>query len=936
MADVKLDRQSRRDWETSLGNSTNPPTFDQLKTFFQTRIRTLEVLDSDAIQTNQSSSQQSSKSQFQKKRFGKFQKSSSSTTANVNAISEQSMKEQAAKEQLTKKPQPRTALFNVVTAVSKSNRASKKLCQICQSKHHTVLHDPSAQISQKKSPLVLLITAMVNVSTSSGHTQCVRAVIDQGSEVSIISESLAQSLQLPRTKGPVVLLGVGETEEEECGNLFQKTHSRTRDGRYVVHLPIKRDVTSLGDSYSEALRMLLHMEQRFKRDVHLQEAYAKFMEEYHQLQHMKSVNIPVDPRSISWSFFLPHHGVWHVLLQWRLHFVVFSADVEKMYQQIIVHQDDQDLQLILWQENQNEPVQVDLRPIKYVITKRLVVSQSAQLIGPVAWLAPVITVAKIFMQELWKLNLSWDDPLPEGARHRWIQYYEDLPRLSAVRIPRWIGFRSRMCSFELHGFADASEKAYGVVVYLKTVSPNGNYFIGLISSKTKVAPVQTVPLPCLELRSSVLLARLVAHLQTQLHFDAALHLWYDSMNTSLDFSCSYKMDDIHRESYFGNSNDRSFSNSRGLSACELSQFSLWWNGPPWLKRPEEWPSSVLGPPEKTVSKEERRVTVNVAVRVNDPCDLLSRYSSLDKLLRVTALCLRFRDALKCRSIIVSRILVASDLRTVLLFSIQQEQNRYFSNEITALKNKVQISKNSTLIKLTPFFDGQLLRVGRRLKHSLLTYDEKHPLILPPESILTTVIIRDIPCVRNRGNTQQQLMSDLSSIRITPPERALMNTGVDYAGPINVRTSKRRGHHSHKAWICIFVCCASRSVHLELVSDYTAEAFIAAYIRFISRRGLCRTLSSDEGTNFVGTDRQLQEMFSEASAKFAAVATYLDSHGTQWKFNPPAVPHCGGLWEAAVKSTKFHLRRVIGDSTLTFEEMTTSIQVNYFIAIHTDW
>ncbi|XP_033232027.1 uncharacterized protein LOC117183004 [Belonocnema kinseyi] len=265
---------------------------------------------------------------------------------------------------------------------------------------------------------------------------------------------------------------------------------------------------------------------------------------------------------------------------------------------------------------------------------------------------------------------------------------------------------------------------------------------------------------------------------------------------------------------------------------------------------------------------------------------------------------------------------------------------------------MQISKNSTLIKLTPLFDGKLLRVGGRLKYSLLTYNEKHPLILPPESILTTIIIRDchlrclhggvqlilgtlrqsywiirgrnlvrllihrcIPYVRNRGNTQQQLMSDLTSIRITPPERAFINTVVDYAGPINVRTSKEQGHYSHKAWICIFVCCTSRSVHLELVSDYTTEAFIAAYICFVSCLGLCRTLCSHEGTNFVGADRQLQVMFSEASAEFASVATYLASHGIQWKFNPPAAPHFGVLWEAAVKSTKFHLRRVIGDQLL---------------------
>ncbi|XP_033229771.1 uncharacterized protein LOC117181320 [Belonocnema kinseyi] len=91
------------------------------------------------------------------------------------------------------------------------------------------------------------------------------------------------------------------------------------------------------------------------------------------------------------------------------------------------------------------------------------------------------------------------------------------------------------------------------------------------------------------------------------------------------------------------------------------------------------------------------------------------------------------------------------------------------------------------------------------------------------------------------------------------------------------------------------------------------------------------MSSDEGMKFVGVDRQLQEFFSEASAEFASVAAYLASHGTQWKFKPPAASHFGGLWEAAVKSTKFHLRRVIGDSTLTFEEMTTVLtQIEAFL------
>ncbi|XP_033224543.1 uncharacterized protein LOC117177747 [Belonocnema kinseyi] len=139
----------------------------------------------------------------------------------------------------------------------------------------------------------------------------------------------------------------------------------------------------------------------------------------------------------------------------------------------------------------------------------------------------------------------------------------------------------------------------------------------------------------------------------------------------------------------------------------------------------------------------------------------------------------------------------------------------------------------------------------------------------------------------------------------------------------------RNEHSSTLRIFIFVCCAFRLFHLELVSDYTVETFIAAYIRITSRLGLFRTLSSDEETNFVAADRRQQKMLSKAPAEFASVATYFASHGTQWRFKPPEAPDFGGLWKAAVKSTKFHLRRVIGDSTLMFKEMTTLLtQIEY--------
>jgi len=155
-----------------------------------------------------------------------------------------------------------------------------------------------------------------------------------------------------------------------------------------------------------------------------------------------------------------------------------------------------------------------------------------------------------------------------------------------------------------------------------------------------------------------------------------------------------------------------------------------------------------------------------------------------------------------------------------------------------------------------------------------------------------------------------------------PARPFQRTGVDYAGPILVRTGKGRGHRTHKGFIAVFVCLSSKAVHLEVASDYTAEAFLAAFRRFVSRRGLCHEVFSDCGTNFVGASRELREMFRASSSDGRRIAQAAASDGVRWRFNSPAAPHFGGLWEAAVKSTKHHLRRVIGEATLTFEEMTT--------------
>ncbi|CAG7687347.1 unnamed protein product [Allacma fusca] len=277
-------------------------------------------------------------------------------------------------------------------------------------------------------------------------------------------------------------------------------------------------------------------------------------------------------------------------------------------------------------------------------------------------------------------------------------------------------------------------------------------------------------------------------------------------------------------------------------------------------------------------------------------------------------------------------------------------------------NKQPISKRSKLQSLNPFIDADgLIRVGGRLENSTtLSYNRKHPIIMPGNQTFTMLLVRHshmlhlhagltlllhllrqrywiiqakniikyevrkcLVCVKNRGETAQHLMGNLPTNRVTPT-RAFLKCGVDYAGLLLLRPIKGRSNKLFKCYIALFVCFSTRAIHLEAVSDLTSSSFIAALHRFVSRRGLPSEIHSDCGTNFVGASKDLKEFvkLTKSSQFNEEVAKALSLHEIQWSFNPPSAPHMGGLWEAGVKSTKFHLHRVVGEKSLNFEELCT--------------
>ncbi|GBL86734.1 hypothetical protein AVEN_78956-1, partial [Araneus ventricosus] len=154
-------------------------------------------------------------------------------------------------------------------------------------------------------------------------------------------------------------------------------------------------------------------------------------------------------------------------------------------------------------------------------------------------------------------------------------------------------------------------------------------------------------------------------------------------------------------------------------------------------------------------------------------------------------------------------------------------------------------------------------------------------------------------------------------------RVFSRVGTDYAGPFLIKPRRGRGTQRMKCYICVFVCFTTKAVHIEIVGDLTSEAFIAALKRFIGRRGKPTEIYSDCGTNFIAADRELRRV-GASLRKDEPVNKFFMEESIRWKFNPPAAPHFGGLWEAAIKSAKLHLKRTIGNQILTYEEFLTLI------------
>ncbi|CAA9997912.1 unnamed protein product [Nesidiocoris tenuis] len=621
-------------------------------------------------------------------------------------------------------------------------------------------------------------------------------------------------------------------------------------------------------------------------------------------------------------------------------------------------------------------------------TKRSIFSAIARIFDPLGLIGPVIVLAKIFMQNLWSLQLGWDDDIPQPLLRKWQKFGESLAQLNKLQIPRLIYPSQPFTIIELHGFSDASERAYGACVYIRCSDSTPSATVNLIASKSRVTPLKKCSLPRLELCGAVLLAQLASDVQTALKLDSAIFLhtdstivlgWIRSPSSHWATFVANRVAKIQECSQIANwhhvpgEENPADLISRGVLAEDILQTDLWWKGPSWLQYRSTSPSNE---PCLNLSELPERNAKAVFVACSSfisENELITKYSTLNRLVNVIAYCLRYLQNIRRSKDqrILHPFLLPRERQNALDHLIRIVQLESFPEEVSLLKAKKPLLKSSKLISLNCFLDSNgLLRVGGRLQNaSQLTADQRNPIVLPVRSNLTKLIIKNehkrslhagpqlllaiirqkywpingltqikkvlktcITCFRSTSHIHSQIMGNLPSPRVRP-SRAFLCSGVDFCGPFLTRLQRRRGVASSKCYISVFVCFATKAVHLEVVEDLTAEAFIAALRRFIARRGNPAIIYSDNATNFSKAASDLKELHSLMSSREAqaAIGRTLSSEGVEWKFIPAQTPYFGGLWEAAVKSCKYHLRRVVGLSKLTYSELyTVATQVEAFL------
>ena len=554
---------------------------------------------------------------------------------------------------------------------------------------------------------------------------------------------------------------------------------------------------------------------------------------------------------------------------------------------------------------------------------------------------------------------------------QWTKWMSGLEEIATIRVPRCV-LPPTPARQQLHHFADASEKAYGVVSYLRSEDQEGRIHSNIVMAKSRLAPLKTLTIPRLELQAATLATRQDALLRRELDLDLeASQFWTDSTivlqyisnqerrfhtfvaNRVAEIREKTEVEQWHHVSTKDNPADDA---SRGVAAVNLG-LPRWLHGPAFLlKSQEDWPKSEVA---STLSHEDPEVkgqeAVAFAIQTQPGSELVEKliasYSHWIRLVRTVA-CFKSLARQDESSKSESRV-GAPQLQQAEDSIIIHVQEQYYPEELVALREGRGVSPSSPLYKLGPSLVKGVIVATGRLKNASLPSQAKEPPIIPHEHPIAEKIVRFthektahsgreyvvaeirrkywitgvrglvkrvlrkcMTCRRQDARPCEQQMGDLPPDRVTSGGPAFVSVGVDYFGPIAVK----RGRGREKRYGCLFTCLSSRAVHIEVVESLDTDSFINCLQRFIARRGLPELIRSDNGRNFVGAERELRNGLQAWEQE--KIEGDLSEKGVRWIFNTPTASHMGGVWERQIRSVRRILSRLVQEQVMSSEVLTT--------------
>ena len=539
--------------------------------------------------------------------------------------------------------------------------------------------------------------------------------------------------------------------------------------------------------------------------------------------------------------------------------------------------------------------------------KRTVLRIIQKIYDPLGLLSPYLITSKLILQNLCKMQLTWDEELPQHQLDKWNLWISELYQAKNVAIPRCVKVKS-YSKIEIVGFCDASKHAYAAAVYLKCIDTNNEIQSNLIISKSRVSPMKPITIPRLELLGAILLVRLVSTVKNCLSsWNISNTIYYcDSMNVlywirgtrKWNIFVSKRLDEIYQLSsksqwyYCPTEENPADYPTRGMTMNELLQSRQWLHGPDRIMQNNnaEDSCSITDPSEECLAEELKASNSYVSIvksGIGNVIDIRN-YNRYMKLLRVTAFVLMFiHIRIKKQNVTFLEMIELSERIWIL-----NEQKFYYHEVLDVFNGKITKNTKNPVNQLSLFVDPEgIIRCSGRYKYTGMEYKLKYPILLPRQSHLTSMIVQhrhvkakhagmkttlielreDFWVPRARKLVQTLINKCIICRRINakpfiappppplPPTRLsdlppFTHTGVDYAGPLYL---KERGcNDAYKAYIALFTCASSRAVHLELVPSMNSPAFKNCLSRFVSTWGYPRYIISDNAKSFKKTAEDL--------------------------------------------------------------------------------